>query len=35
MVLTGGAAALPGIRKVASRVLGVPVRIAQPENLLV
>ncbi len=34
MVLTGGASALPGIRSVASRVLGVPVRIAQPENLI-
>jgi cell division protein FtsA len=33
MVLTGGAAALPGIRKLASEVLGMPVRIAQPENL--
>lgn len=34
MVLTGGTSALPGIRGVASRVLGVPVRIAQPENLV-
>ena len=34
MVLTGGASALPGIKKVASGVLGMPVRIAQPENLL-
>jgi len=34
MVLTGGAAALPGIKKVASNVLDMPVRIAQPENLL-
>ena len=34
MVLTGGASALPGIKKVASNVLGMPVRIAQPENLL-
>jgi len=34
MVLTGGTAALPGIRTVASRALGVPVRIAQPENLI-
>jgi cell division protein FtsA len=34
MVLTGGTSALPGIRTVASRVLGVPVRIAQPENLV-
>jgi cell division protein FtsA len=34
MVLTGGSSALPGIRKLASRVLGIPVRIAQPENLV-
>jgi cell division protein FtsA len=34
MVLTGGSSALPGIRKVASQVLGLPVRVAQPENLL-
>jgi cell division protein FtsA len=34
MVLTGGTAALPGIRSVASQVLGLPVRVAQPENLL-
>jgi cell division protein FtsA len=34
MVLTGGTAALPGIRTIAGRVLGVPVRIAQPENLV-
>jgi cell division protein FtsA len=34
MVLTGGSSALGGIRTVASRVLGVPVRIAQPENLV-
>ncbi len=33
MVLTGGSSALPGIRTLASRVLGLPVRIAQPENL--
>jgi cell division protein FtsA len=33
MVLTGGSSALPGIRKLASQVLGVPVRIAQPEDL--
>jgi len=35
MVLTGGSSALPGIRSLASKVLGVPVRIAQPENLIV
>lgn len=33
MVLTGGCADLPGIDRVASRVLGFPVRIAKPENL--
>ena len=34
MVLTGGSSALPGIRPLASRVLGLPVRIAHPENLI-
>jgi cell division protein FtsA len=34
MVLTGGTAALPGVQKVAGRVLGVPVRIAQPDQLI-
>jgi cell division protein FtsA len=34
MVLTGGASLLPGIRQAASRVLGLPVRLAQPENLI-
>jgi len=34
MVLTGGSSLLPGIRTVASNVLGIPVRIAGPENLL-
>ena len=33
MVLTGGTSALPGISRVASEVLGMPVRVAQPENL--
>lgn len=33
MVLTGGASALPGIKRLASRVLNMPVRTAQPENL--
>ncbi|RIK32376.1 MAG: cell division protein FtsA [Anaerolineae bacterium] len=33
MVLTGGTSALPGIKRVASEVLGMPVRTAQPENL--
>jgi cell division protein FtsA len=34
MVLTGGTSALPGIRRVASQVMGMPVRTAQPENLV-
>jgi cell division protein FtsA len=34
MVLTGGTSALPGIRNLASRVVGLPVRIARPENLV-
>jgi len=33
MVLTGGTSSLPGIKQVASEVLGMPVRTAQPENL--
>ena len=33
MVLTGGSSLLPGIKRVASQVLGMPVRTAQPENL--
>jgi cell division protein FtsA len=33
MVLTGGTSALPGIKRVASRVLGMSVRTAQPENI--
>ena len=34
MVLTGGVSSQPGIRKLANRVMGVPVKIAQPENLI-
>jgi len=34
MVLTGGASALPGIRTLASRTMGLPVRIARPENMV-
>jgi cell division protein FtsA len=34
MVLTGGTSLLPGIRTVSSKVLGVPVRLAQPQNLV-
>lgn len=33
VVLTGGTSNLPGIRKLASEVLGMPARIAKPENL--
>jgi len=34
MVLTGGTSALPGIKRIASEVLGMPVRTGQPENLM-
>jgi cell division protein FtsA len=34
MVLTGGSSNLPKMRQLASRVLGLPVRIAKPENLI-
>ncbi len=34
MVLTGGSSLLPGIRALASEVLGLPVRLARPENLM-
>jgi cell division protein FtsA len=34
MVLTGGTSLLPGIRQLAARVLGMPVRTAQPEKLI-
>lgn len=34
IVLTGGTSALPGIKRVATEVLGMPVRTAQPENLI-
>ncbi len=34
VVLTGGSSKLPGIRSLASRVMGLPVRLAQPENLI-
>ncbi len=33
IVLTGGSAQLPGIKQVASEVLKMPVRVAQPERL--
>jgi cell division protein FtsA len=34
MVLTGGSSSIPGIRTVGSQVLGLPVRRAQPDNLV-
>ena len=34
MVLTGGSSLLPGTRALASRVMGLPVRIASPENMV-
>jgi cell division protein FtsA len=34
VVLTGGTSALPGINRVAREVLNMPVRTAQPENLI-
>lgn len=34
LVLTGGTSKLPGIRNLASKVMGLPVRLAQPENLI-
>ena len=34
VILTGGSSLLPGTRALASRVLGLPVRIARPENMV-
>lgn len=34
IVLTGGSSALPGIKRLATEVLAMPVRTAQPENLI-
>jgi cell division protein FtsA len=34
VVLTGGSSLLPGIKKLGAEVLGLPVRVAQPENLV-
>ncbi len=34
MVLTGGSSQLPSIKNLANRMLGVPVHIAKPENLI-
>ncbi|MEJ2759787.1 MAG: rod shape-determining protein, partial [Anaerolineales bacterium] len=33
LVLTGGSSQLTGIRQLASQVMGMPVRVARPENL--
>jgi len=33
IILTGGSSLLPGMRKLGAETLGLPVRIAQPENL--
>ena len=34
VVLTGGASLLPGCKQLASRVMGLPARIAKPQNLI-
>ncbi len=34
IVLTGGSSLLPGLRSMANRIFGVPVRIARPEGLV-
>ncbi|GAP14270.1 cell division protein FtsA [Longilinea arvoryzae] len=34
MVLTGGSSLLPAMRNLASQVMGLPVRLARPENLV-
>jgi cell division protein FtsA len=34
MILTGGTSQLPGIKELASQILGLPVRVARPENLV-
>lgn len=34
VVLTGGTAALPGIRQTASRIMSMPARVARPEGLV-
>lgn len=34
VVLTGGSSQLPGMAELASKMLGLPVRVAKPENLL-
>jgi cell division protein FtsA len=34
LVLTGGVSMLPGIKRLATEVMGLPIRAAQPENLV-
>jgi cell division protein FtsA len=34
IIFTGGSSALPGLRSLANRVLNLPARIAQPENMV-
>lgn len=34
MILTGGSSQIPGARTLANRVMGLPVRIARPENMV-
>jgi cell division protein FtsA len=34
MVLTGGCSLVPGARELANKILGLPVRIARPENMV-
>ncbi len=34
VVLTGGSSVLPGIKRLASETLGLPARVAQPQNLI-
>lgn len=34
LVLTGGGSLMPGIKEIATRVMGVPVRISSPRNLV-
>jgi cell division protein FtsA len=34
MVLTGGCSQIPGVRSLGNRVLGLPVRVARPENMV-
>lgn len=34
IVLTGGSSMLPGIKRLAAEVMGLPIRAAQPENLV-